>query len=162
MWGTVAIVLVVIVVIGIALAVWLRSHAVNQASDLAKQIFPVWAALGPFNSGAESAAAMRNAYLAVFGANQTEEMADAIEGHETAYDADPETWEETRRTALKGASSDALTLAEGIAAAEGLNKSLLEDGGHRLEFTKLSDGSTGLAYKQTWSDEDIEKKEKRR
>lgn len=160
MLGTVAIVLVVIVVIGIAWVVWLRSQAVNQASDLAKQIFPVWAAQGPFGSGAESAAAMRNAYLAVFGANQTEEMADAIEGHETTYDADPETWEETRRIALKGASSDALTLAEGIAAAEALNKSLLEDGGHRLEFTKLPDGSTRLAYKQTWSDEDIEKKKR--
>ena len=160
-WAIVLVGLIgIVIVIVLAIRRLLFSRALKTASDMAKQVFPVWAAQGPFDSGVQSAAAMRNAYLAVFGANQTEEMADAIEGHEAAYDADPETWEETRRTALKGASSDALTLAEGIAAAEGLNKSLLEDGGHRLEFTKLSDGSTGLAYKQTWSDEDIEKKKK--
>lgn len=156
------IVLVVLCIFGIVVAarVLLRSQAHKNASDLAKQVFPVWAAQGPFNSGAESAAAMRNAYLAVFGPDQTEEMADAIEGHETAYDGNPTAWEKNRRLALDAASSDALTLAEGIAAAEGLNKELIEGGGHRLEFTKLSDGSTGLAYKQIWSDEAVEEKKK--
>ena len=161
MWDAVAI--TVIVVFGIALAIWLwwRSRIFYSASDMAKQVFPVWAAQGPFDSGAESAAAMRNAYLAVLGTDQTEEMADGIEGHATAYDADPETWEETRRTALEGASSDALTLAEGISAAESINKEFIEDRGHRLEFTKQPDGSTAAVYKQTLSDEEIEKKEKR-
>ena len=155
-------VLAVLGILGIVVAVklLLRLQAHKDASDLAKQVFPVWAAQGPFHSGAESAAAMRNAYLAVFGPDQTKEMADAIEGHETAYDGNPTAWEKNRRLALDAASSDALTLAEGIAAAEGLNKEWIEGGGHRLEFTKLSDGSTGLVRKKIWSDETIEEKKK--
>jgi hypothetical protein len=132
-----AIFVVGLVVVGIFL---LRSHARKMASNAAKQVFPVWALQGPFASGADSAPAMRNAWLAVLGAEQTAKMAASIEQHRTAYDNDPEAWEETRREAAEEAGSHARTLAEGIAAAERLNKDILESGGHRVEFTKLSDG----------------------
>lgn len=58
-----------ILVLGIVVAgrFLLRSQARKVASDAAKQVFPVWAIQGPFDSGTESAAAMRNAWLAVFG-----------------------------------------------------------------------------------------------
>ena len=99
-------VLAVLGILGIVVAVklLLRLQAHKDASDLAKQVFPVWAAQGPFHSGAESAAAMRNAYLAVFGPDQTKEMADGIKGHETVYDANPETWEETISATLSGST----------------------------------------------------------
>lgn len=138
-----------------------RSWTRNSASNMARQVFPVWAAQGPFRSGAESAAAMRKAWLAVFGPEQTGKMADAIKQHETAYDEHPETWEKTRRATADAADSGALTLAEGIAAAEKLNESFIEDGGHRLEFAKLSDGSVGIKYNQIWSDEEIKEKKRR-
>ena len=77
-----------------------------MARSMARQVFPVWAAQGPFASGAESAAAMRNAYLVVMGPEQTEGMADAIAKHATAYDCDPARWEETRRDAAQAAGPE--------------------------------------------------------
>ncbi len=101
---------------------------------------------------------MRNAYMAVFGAEDSKRRGDLIEQHGIAYDNDPETWEKMRREAAEIADPDTRTLAEGIAAAERLNKGIFEDGGRRLEFTKAPDGSTQLIQKQIWSDEDIQKK----
>jgi hypothetical protein len=154
------IVWVAILVLGLVVAgkFLLRSHARRVASNAAKQVFPVWALQGPFASGADSAAAMRGAWLAVFGAEQAGKMAGAIEQHRLAYDNDPEAWEKIRREAAKDADSQARTLAEGIAAAERLNKDILEGGGHRIEFTKLPDGRIHSIYKQIWPDEEIKKK----
>jgi hypothetical protein len=139
----------------------LHSHARRVASDVARQVFPVWAAQGPFHSGTESAAALRNAWLAVCGAEQTEKMANAIEKHRCSYDNDPDAWEKTRCEAAEQADDLARTLAEGIVAAQHLNKEILESGGHRIEFTKSSDGSVQTIYKQIWSDEEIEAKKKK-
>ena len=88
----------------------------NAVPEMARQALPVWAAQGPFESGAESAAAMRRAWLAVSGPDQTEKMADAIRQHEEEFEADPEDWEETRRAAADAASSEALTMAAGLKA----------------------------------------------
>ena len=140
----------------------LRSQARKMASNAARQVFPVWAVQGPFASGTESAAAMGNAYLAVFGAEQAAKMADSIEQHRIAFDNDPETWEKTRREAAEIADPDARALAEGIAAAEHLNKDILEDRGRRLEFTKLPDGSTQLLYNNLVRRRNREKEERRR
>ena len=158
MWVTLVIAAIIAAGIGWVIWRWWRGRIFDRASDKAQKVFPVWAAQGPFESGAESAAAMRNAHLAVFGGDSAEEMAAGIEGHATSYDADPKTWEEIRRQVHEGAGSDALLLSEGIAAAEGLNKGFMEDGGHRLEFTRQSDGTMALAYKQIWSDDEIEAK----
>jgi hypothetical protein len=152
-----------ILVLGIVVAgrFLLRSQARKVASDAAKQVFPVWAIQGPFDSGTESAAAMRNAWLAVFGAEQAAKMSAAIEQHRIAYDNDPKAWEKTRREAAEDADPNACTLAKGIAAAEHLNKRILEEGGHRLEFTKLPDGSTQCICKKIWSEEEIAEKKER-
>jgi hypothetical protein len=112
--------LAVLVVAVIFAATWrlLRMLISNAVPDLAKQVFPVWAAQGPFESGAESAAAMRRAWLAISGPDQTEKMADAIHQHEEEFDADPEVWEETRHAAADAASPEALTMATGLKATE--------------------------------------------
>jgi len=110
----------VVAVIFVATRRLLRSLTNNAIPDMARQVYPVWAAQGPFNSGTESADAMRRAWLALFGPYQTEKMAGAISQHEAEFDADPEDWEETRRAAADLASSEALTMAEGIQATERL------------------------------------------
>jgi len=108
--------LAVLVVAVIFAATWrlLRMLIRNAVPDLESQVFPVWAAQGPFESGAESADAMRRSWLAISGPDQTEKMADAIRQHEEEFDADPEAWEETRRAAADAASPEALTTAAGL------------------------------------------------
>ena len=144
----------------LALAVWLwsRSRGHQLASEKAKKVFPLWASQGHFNTGAESAAALRNAFLAVSGPEKTEEMADAIAKHEASYDDQPEKWEKLRREVMKPYDSnrdDNIDLAVAITAAEAFNKENLEHGGHRLELTKQPDGRVGFNYRQIWSNEAV-------
>ena len=49
-------------------------------------------------------------------------------------------------------------VAKSLEAMERLNKDLFEEGGHRLEMVKQSDGTTQLVYRQIWSDEEIQRK----
>jgi len=120
MRGLFMVILAVLVVAVIFAATWrlLRMLIRNAVPDLAKQVFPVWAAQGPFESGAASADAMRRAWLAISGPDHTEKMADSIHQHEEEFDADPGAWEETRRAAADAASPEALTMAAGIKAAD--------------------------------------------
>lgn len=142
---------------------WYKSHIFKRASRLARQVFPVWAGQGPFDSGEESAAAMHHAYLAVMGPEETERMAEAIAEHAATYDSDPATWERLRQEAADSAGPETenlVTIAKGLAAMDSLNKEFLEDGGHKLELTRQTDGNLGIAYKKIWSDEEIEEKKK--
>jgi len=144
---------------------WYRSHIFKRASGLARRVFPVWAAQGPFDSGEESAAAMRHAYLAVFGAEEAEKrgMVEAISKHASAYDSNPAAWEQNRQQAMQSANTETeefVTIAKGLAAIDSLNKDFLESGGHKLELARQSHGSMGIAYKKIWSDEAIEEKKK--
>lgn len=161
--------ILVILVVGAILAAplwqWYRSRIFKRASGLARRVFPVWAAQGPFDSGEESAAAMRYAYLAVFGSEEAERMGmmEAVANHAAAYDRNPGAWEQNRQKAMRSANSETeefVTIAKGLAAMDSLNKDFLESGGHKLELATQSDGSLGIAYKKIWSDEAIEEKKK--
>lgn len=130
---------------------------------MAQQVFPVWAAQGPFESGEESAAAMRYAYSAVRGPEEAERMAETIAKHAAAYDSNPAAWERTRQEAARSAGPETeefVTIAKGLAAMNSLNKDFLEEGGHKLELARQPDGSLGIAYKKIWSDEAIKEKKK--
>ena len=83
--------LIALIVAGGAFAFryWIRSQAMKQAAEVTRDIYPVWAAQGPFGSGTQSAGAMRYAYLTVRGPEEAERMADAIAKHAQAFDADP-------------------------------------------------------------------------
>lgn len=158
-------ILLVVAILAASLWQWYKSHIFKRASGLARRVFPVWAAQGPFDSGEESAAAMRYAYLAVFGPEEAERMGmvETIAKHAAAYDNNPAAWEQNRQEATLSASSETeefVTIAKGLAAMDSLNKDFLESGGHKLELAKHSDGSLGIAYKKIWSDEAIEEKKK--
>lgn len=142
---------------------WISTRSLHVASDIAKKVFPVWAAQGPFDNGTQSAAAMRYAYLAVLGPEETEKMTSAIEQHKNVYDSNSQKWEEVRQQSTQSSETDIddyISLAKGLAAMDSLNKDILEDGGHRLEMTRQSDGRLGFAYKKIWSDEAIKEKKK--
>lgn len=113
--------LILLVVATATLLFWrrIRAHAHRQAAGMAREVFPVWAAQGPFESGAESAAAMRYAYMAVKGPDEVERMAEAIDNHASAYDSDPTGWERTREevTQTPGVRTERfVTIAKGVAA----------------------------------------------
>jgi hypothetical protein len=161
--ASVVLILLVTVAVSILLRRWLRAQAFKQAGGVARQVFPVWAAQGPFESGAMSAAAMRHAYLAVMGPDEAERMAEGIAKHAAAYDSNPAAWEENRQRAAQAVGTDTakfVTIAEGLAAMDSLNKDLLEAGGHKLELARQPDGSLGIEYKKIWSDDAIEEKRK--
>ena len=159
----VVLILLVVVVLVVLLWRWYKSYIFNRTCGLARQVFPVWAAQGPFDSGEESVVAMRYAYLAVFGLEETERMAETIAKHAAAYDSNPAAWEQNRQKVIRLTSPDIeefVTIANVHAAMDSLNKDFLEAGGHKLELTTQSDGDLGIAYKKIWSDEEIEAKKK--
>ena len=121
-----ALILVVVIVVAALLWQWYRSHIFKRASGLARRVFPVWAAQGPFETGEESAAAMRYAYLAVFGQEEAERMgmAEAISKHASAYDSNPAAWEQNRQQAMQSANSETeefVTIAKGLATMDSPN-----------------------------------------
>lgn len=118
-----ALILLVVVVLAALLWQWYRSHIFKRASGLARRVFPVWAAQGPFDSGEESAGAMRYAYVAVFGQEEAERMGmvEVIANHAAAYDSNPTAWEKNRQEAVLSANSETeefVTIAKGLAAMD--------------------------------------------
>ncbi len=118
-----ALILLVVVVLAALLWQWYRSHIFKLASGLARRVFPVWAAQGPFDSGEESAAATRYAYVAVFGPEEAERMGmvEAIANHAAAYDSNPTAWEKNRQVAILTANSETeefVTIAKDLAAMD--------------------------------------------
>lgn len=78
----------IILTVVIAVAVLLQrvnSEIMRKASVMAKDLFPVWAALGPFKNGTDSAVALGYAYLVVQGVNSTMEAFESFKGHVVAY-----------------------------------------------------------------------------
>lgn len=119
----IGLILLVLIVVAALLWQWYRWHILKRASGLARRVFPVWAAQGPFGSGDESATAMRYSYLAVFGPEEVERMGmkEAIRRHAVAYDEHPSVWEENRQQALRSADSETeelLEIANDFAAKE--------------------------------------------
>jgi hypothetical protein len=92
--------LITVVVLTILIRKWIKSQAFNIASEEAKELFPVWAIQGPFNSGEESAKALLYAHKAMSGIELPEDTLEAVRKHSVAYDDDPEVWEENRNLAL--------------------------------------------------------------
>ena len=118
-------VLTVLLVSAVVFWWWRRKRVITKAAGMAKSVFPVWAALGPFDSGKNSAVAMRYAFLAC-GIDFDEE---ALNRHQIAYDRNPEGWEENRRMAIEHRSEETelyVTVARSIEASELLDLDIVE------------------------------------
>lgn len=69
-----------------------QSQVFGEASEMAQDVFPVWAGQGPFDNGTESAVAMWAAWSVVFGPEKAQQKTGSFVQHQQTYDADPETW----------------------------------------------------------------------
>ncbi len=128
-------------------------------------MLPVWAALGPFKSGKDSASALNYAYMAIMGPEEAEKISQEVSLHAVAYKSNPEKWEKVRQEAASEIGPDLedfIALAKGFQAMDSLNEEILLEGGHKLEPQRKPDGTLGIAYKQTMSDEAIEEKRHKR
>ncbi|PCH62949.1 MAG: hypothetical protein COC09_06865 [Gammaproteobacteria bacterium] len=87
--------LILLVLAVLAAFLWLR----RNVTEPLRRMFPVWAALRPFDSGEKSAAAMRYASMAVYGEKEVKNtgMMEEISKHAAAYDSNPAAWEQTRQ-----------------------------------------------------------------
>ena len=159
--NNIALILIAIAIIALLVWLWWRKHIFNLAAQMSKNLFPVWAGQGPFENGAESAAAFKAAYTVVMGKEETNNNADTFTKHQIAYDNDPNTWENLRIKSIAESDeiNDLITMANALTAMDSLNEDLLEGGGHRLELVTNEDGENNIAYKQIWTDEEIEKHE---
>jgi len=157
--NNIILILVAIGIIALLGWLWWRKHIFNLAAQMSKNLFPVWAGQGPFENGTESAAAFKAAYVVVMGKEESNKNTDAFTKHQIAYDNDPVTWENLRKESITESDeiNNLITMANGLTAMDRLNEDLLEGGGHRLELVTNEDGETNIAYKQIWTDEEIEK-----
>jgi len=136
----------------------------------------VWAAYGPYDGAGDAEDSLRRAVQAVFGNEGKADHEEWVKGHVENF----RKWEEERRfqkaeklmrngllhTAYGNAFTATCNLVQAEALAEvekgieWMNKDFLEEGGHRLEAAKQTDGTTQVMYKQIWSDEEIQRKKK--
>ena len=70
----------------------------SQAPDVFVKLNAVWAVQGPFKNGADSAEAMRYATKAAGGSDSFYKL---IDRHAAAYDANPDRWEQIRKSSLE-------------------------------------------------------------
>jgi len=103
---TLLVVVLVIALVAFLLRSWFASRGRAQGSGIAHEVLSVWAAQGPFESGDQSAAAMRSAYIDVLGPEGAESFAEAIAKHAVAFDNEPDEWEQVRQEYLEIAEQE--------------------------------------------------------
>lgn len=127
---------------------WRRKRKFKQAAKIAQKVFPVWAAQGPFDSGKQSANAMRYAFLAVGDIVGEGGMEDTLYGHAKTYDEKPKRWEALRKEALEKTDEDTelyVTIAKTMEATDCIDldiiekrfREVLERGGNKQELELL-------------------------
>lgn len=84
-------VIATLIIVFLGYRAW-QSNAFNTASEMAQDVFPVWAGQGPFENGTDSAIAMWAAWSVVLGPDKAQQDTEAFVQHQKTYDADPETW----------------------------------------------------------------------
>ena len=127
--------LIAAIVAAVLVRKWYRAREFKVASEMAKEVFPVWAAQGPFASGEQSAKALRYSHMAVSGPDLSEKMLEGIAQHAIAYDEDPETREHNREETLQYVTEETRDYVEAAIAFAALDQ--LKDGLlYPLEKTK--------------------------
>lgn len=86
------VVILAVLIIGfVGYRAW-QSNVFNTATEMAQEVFPVWAGQGPFENGTGSAIAMWAAWSVVFSPDEAQQNTETFLQHRETYDADPETW----------------------------------------------------------------------
>jgi hypothetical protein len=76
--------------------IFYKKHVNQEAEELVGRVYAIWARLGPFNNGADSAKAMEYASAAVM-KNFEESSPIDVKGHSISFDKAPDRWEEVRQ-----------------------------------------------------------------
>lgn len=103
---TLFVIVLVIAPIAILLLFWFESRGSDKGEKFAREALLIWAVEGPFDSGEQSAAAMRHAYTTMFGSEEAESFGEAFAKHAIAFDNEPDEWEQVRQEYLGIAEQD--------------------------------------------------------
>ena len=138
------------VIVVVTVRIWFRNRVFDRAAQMAKEVFPVWAAQGPFRDGLESALAMRHAWLAVFGDfDKVATMTDTFRKHQEAFDSNPAVWERNRAMALDKDDDmlpKYLDEVQRLRALEERQATLVEEIREIAEYPELAWSSSPKAY----------------
>ena len=138
----------ILVIVGIFVTrFYIQKRFVNFEKNQMRRCLVVWAVQGPFDNGAESMIAYRQAMCLIFGEDESQRYLDAIRGHSDSYDLKPDEWENTRSSALDLSKVDLIDLELGrqllcTTELENFTKSLmdpnyLERGKKKLEAVDI-------------------------
>ena len=138
----------ILVIVGIFVTrFYIQKRAANFAKNQMRRCLVVWAVQGPFDNGAESMKAYRQAICLIFGEDESQKYLDAIRGHADSYDLKSDEWENTRSSALDLSKVDLIDLELGrqllcTTELENFTKSLmdpnyLERGKKKLEAVDI-------------------------
>ena len=134
---------------------WLTKKGHQQATETMLSIYPIWAALGPFNSGLESSRALKAAYIVKESSSEAERINHMFIGHQTAYEEDPDHWEEARLNWLSESVDleSKVTLAKVIMynqdpsdAGQQFNKAIAEAFGEKYLANDTKEGLELLGF----------------
>lgn len=165
----VEIIVIAFIVVGLGVATfrfWMKKRIMVQAGQLTSEIYAVWAAQGPFETGETSANAMRYAHAAVRGIESIKDnvIADALSKHAAAFDADPQLWESLRQQSLSRASGqkfeDQLTIAKGLAAIDSLNSGMFKDADYKMDLERDANSNLTIMFKDLLTEEERQQRRK--
>lgn len=171
----IAIKVLAVLAVAVVVVLLLRRYQASR-SKTERLVMTVWSAYGPYDSAEKSADYLRRATCAVFGKERAANHEKWVEGHIKNFidweaNGSFERVQKVMRAGLQlsahGPAFDAACKqfreeaeAEVKKGIDWLNKDFLEAGGHKLEGVKQPDGTTKVMYKQIWTDEEIERKER--
>ena len=97
----------------------IKNRAHKNVNDELISTAPLWAALGPFRDGEDSAKAWKAAYTVVTSAAKAESRSSAFDAHRQKYDESPEEMEEGRLKLLSDSEDLGLLLIMAKKVLEG-------------------------------------------
>lgn len=149
----------------VGIVIGIVSYIKNKSRDAARDALVIWGALGPFESGTESARAFKAASRVILGEPE-EKLRRSFEEHKIAFDESPEEWEDSQRraaAALERRHEPYLKKARMVLAEDAFNELASDfDLGYRANFTTTNDGRVDMGIVQTKPDGQIEKEREER
>ena len=145
--------------IGIASVVGIVWFIRDRSRDAARDALIVWGALGPFDSGTQSARAMTAASQAVMRKKPSEKLRRSFDEHKSAFEESPEEWADSQRqaaAAVERKHKPLIKKAQMILAEDAFND-LFGDLGYQANFTTNAEGQPSMGIIQTKTDEQIAK-----
>lgn len=138
------VVVAVLAAVGIVYFILRKNRIKARAVELGGEIFTLWAEMGPYSNGKESAMALSCVYRTVR-PDGSEGDPKVFEKHAVSYDAETAKWEDVRISSLSSPRSpefdNRLTIAKGMLAALQMNEGMFKDAGFQAGFERDANGN---------------------